>query len=478
MHASAFRRTSFDHITCASGANPSAPALPRRRALRASACIAGRTAGSALAMLDEQEVACVHDHSRLAAGRPRRGSCPRCTDPAPGSAAGAAPREVIEPVEQRQHQRRRRGDPFQRVVADLRPSSRRSARPPAPATVRPRVGGRRSRRASRCARAAPLGDQRRGRLARDHHNLSAGPIERASDQPAHAPRAKDGDLHCVWIDQDHARASMPSTRAVRLHRSLGVSCRLAFCRVSDPAQSSHAPHRRSTAISTRDPRPRTVGAGAGHGALAQEHFERPRQRRPRRLTRRSGSCRTGARPATTAWRRAWSTTARTTGNLASSCSRCAGRCGWSTATPLQSVAALCVTRSADGRWLAGRRAPWVSSWAGRWALGAGGAVDLGENPADTLVRELREEWAVSPERVRGEALLRLPHRLVMFVGQAWLAEGVERAGDARPRARRVGLVADARSTSGPRRPARRCRAMARWLIAVTRVPAPRRPPDR
>lgn len=93
----------------------------------------------------------------------------------------------------------------------------------------------------------------------------------------------------------------------------------------------------------------------------------------------------------------------------------------------QSVAALCVTRSADGRWLAGRRARWVSSWAGRWALGAGGAVDLGENPAETLVRELREEWAVSPERVRGEALLRLPHRLVMFVGQAWLAEGAEEA---------------------------------------------------
>jgi 8-oxo-dGTP diphosphatase len=90
-----------------------------------------------------------------------------------------------------------------------------------------------------------------------------------------------------------------------------------------------------------------------------------------------------------------------------------------------SMAALCVTRSADGRWLAGRRAPWVSSWAGRWALGAGGAVDVGESPADTLVRELEEEWAVAPERVRGEALLRLPHRLVMFVGQAWLADGAE-----------------------------------------------------
>jgi 8-oxo-dGTP diphosphatase len=90
-----------------------------------------------------------------------------------------------------------------------------------------------------------------------------------------------------------------------------------------------------------------------------------------------------------------------------------------------SVAALCVTRSADGRWLAGRRAAWVSSWAGRWALGAGGAVDLGESPAHTLVRELQEEWSVAPARVRGEALLRLPHKLVMFVGQAWLAEGVD-----------------------------------------------------
>jgi len=91
----------------------------------------------------------------------------------------------------------------------------------------------------------------------------------------------------------------------------------------------------------------------------------------------------------------------------------------------QSMAALCITRAADGRWLAGRRAPWVSSWAGRWALGAGGAVDLGESPAETLVRELHEEWAVSPERVRGEALLRLPQDLVMFVGQAWLADGAD-----------------------------------------------------
>lgn len=88
-----------------------------------------------------------------------------------------------------------------------------------------------------------------------------------------------------------------------------------------------------------------------------------------------------------------------------------------------SLAALAVTRAADGRWLAGRRAPWLSSWPGRWALGAGGAVDIGESPAHTLRRELLEEWAVEPASLTVEALVRLPHRLVMVVGLAWLPEG-------------------------------------------------------
>jgi ADP-ribose pyrophosphatase YjhB (NUDIX family) len=89
------------------------------------------------------------------------------------------------------------------------------------------------------------------------------------------------------------------------------------------------------------------------------------------------------------------------------------------------LASLCVTRSADGTWLAGRRAPWVASWAGRWALGAGGAVEVGENPIDTLARELNEEWSVAPERLSAEALVRIPSGLVLFVGVAWLPEGVE-----------------------------------------------------
>jgi ADP-ribose pyrophosphatase YjhB (NUDIX family) len=90
-----------------------------------------------------------------------------------------------------------------------------------------------------------------------------------------------------------------------------------------------------------------------------------------------------------------------------------------------SLAALCVVRDADGRWLAGRRAPWVATWAGRWALGAGGAVEVGEDPTETLTRELEEEWGVEPERFAVEALVCLPNRMVMLVGQAWLPEGAE-----------------------------------------------------
>jgi 8-oxo-dGTP pyrophosphatase MutT (NUDIX family) len=89
----------------------------------------------------------------------------------------------------------------------------------------------------------------------------------------------------------------------------------------------------------------------------------------------------------------------------------------------QSMAAMCVVRASDGRWLAGQRAAWVASWPGRWALGAGGAVDAGENPGATLGRELAEEWSVQAERTTVEALLCLPNRVILVVGMAWLADG-------------------------------------------------------
>lgn len=95
-----------------------------------------------------------------------------------------------------------------------------------------------------------------------------------------------------------------------------------------------------------------------------------------------------------------------------------------------SLAVLCAVRDHEGRWLAGRRAAWVASWAGRWALGAGGAVEVGEDPVLALARELEEEWSVEPEELKVEALLALPHQMIMLVGQAWLPRGAEVSMDA------------------------------------------------
>jgi 8-oxo-dGTP diphosphatase len=95
-----------------------------------------------------------------------------------------------------------------------------------------------------------------------------------------------------------------------------------------------------------------------------------------------------------------------------------------------SLTALCVVRSEDGRWLAGRRADWVSSWAGRWALGAGGAVDLGESPAETLTRELQEEWRLRPDHLSIQALVTLPNGLNMLIGLATVPNDCQPVPDA------------------------------------------------
>lgn len=89
------------------------------------------------------------------------------------------------------------------------------------------------------------------------------------------------------------------------------------------------------------------------------------------------------------------------------------------------LSSLCVIRSADGAWLAGRRAPWVASWGGRWALGAGGAVEIGEGPVETLTRELLEEWSVTPETLSIDSLITLPSGMAMLIGLARLAPSAE-----------------------------------------------------
>jgi 8-oxo-dGTP diphosphatase len=92
---------------------------------------------------------------------------------------------------------------------------------------------------------------------------------------------------------------------------------------------------------------------------------------------------------------------------------------------VRSVSVLCVVRDAEGRWLAGRRAAWLASWTGRWTLGAGGAVEVGESPVLAMTRELEEEWSVRPQRLTVEALASTPNGLAFLVGLAWLAPGAE-----------------------------------------------------
>ena len=95
-----------------------------------------------------------------------------------------------------------------------------------------------------------------------------------------------------------------------------------------------------------------------------------------------------------------------------------------------SLTALCLVRAEDGRWLAGRRAAWLATWANRWALGAGGSVEIGENPAETLARELDEEWQLRPADMSVEALVLLPTGLVALIGLATVADGAEPVPDA------------------------------------------------
>jgi 8-oxo-dGTP diphosphatase len=95
-----------------------------------------------------------------------------------------------------------------------------------------------------------------------------------------------------------------------------------------------------------------------------------------------------------------------------------------------SLTALCLVRSEDGRWLAGRRAAWLATWANRWALGAGGSVEIGENPAETLARELDEEWQLRPSEMSVEALVLLPTGLVALIGLATVADGAQPVPDA------------------------------------------------
>jgi 8-oxo-dGTP diphosphatase len=96
----------------------------------------------------------------------------------------------------------------------------------------------------------------------------------------------------------------------------------------------------------------------------------------------------------------------------------------------QSMTAMCVVRRDDGRWLAGRRAGWLATWPGRWTLGAAGSVEVGENPAHTLTRELEEEWQLVPREMSVSALVSLRSGVVALVGLARVPVDAEPIADA------------------------------------------------
>jgi 8-oxo-dGTP diphosphatase len=100
------------------------------------------------------------------------------------------------------------------------------------------------------------------------------------------------------------------------------------------------------------------------------------------------------------------------------------------AVEANSLTAMCVVRTEDGRWLAGRRAGWLATWPNRWALGAGGAVEVGENPALTLSRELEEEWQLVPRELSVQALAELPSGLMAVVGLATVPDDAQPIPDA------------------------------------------------
>lgn len=88
-----------------------------------------------------------------------------------------------------------------------------------------------------------------------------------------------------------------------------------------------------------------------------------------------------------------------------------------------SISVMCVVRDQDGRWLAGRRSAWVATWAGRWELGAAGAIEVDEHPALALARELSEEWSLAAQRAELQALMRLENGQVVLVAEARVASG-------------------------------------------------------
>ena len=57
-------------------------------------------------------------------------------------------------------------------------------------------------------------------------------------------------------------------------------------------------------------------------------------------------------------------------------------------------------------------------------------MEVGENPAETLTRELEEEWQLVPDRLEVEALATMPSGLAALIGVATVPAGATAIPDA------------------------------------------------
>jgi 8-oxo-dGTP diphosphatase len=85
----------------------------------------------------------------------------------------------------------------------------------------------------------------------------------------------------------------------------------------------------------------------------------------------------------------------------------------------------CLVRDAGGRWLAGRRAPWLAVLPGAWHLGAAGSVAARDDPVAMLHREVREEWGLAADGLTVAGVLEEPSGRTVLLGLATAPAGAE-----------------------------------------------------
>ena len=207
-----------------------------------------------------------------------------------------------------------------------------------------------------------------------------------SEEDARAPRrpreaGRGGGARCGrvggeagmtdWTARDLGRraggASARCEHAVRgpaLGRARRTGARRPRRARSAAARAAARPRSRLESVSTRPGvlAQGSLATGPGGGELARRALRGPRRGRAARRRRGGGAARARLARARRARHAAGRWFEADGERLRSSFSRCAGRCACSSDAS-DSLTALCVVRTEDGRWLAGRRAGWVSTWA-------------------------------------------------------------------------------------------------------------------